>query len=42
MSKISLHKRRETRDCETRDGSLSLSKGPCPEVPRPVSIDYAH
>ena len=28
MSKFSLHKRHETRDSETRDGSLSLSKGP--------------
>ena len=28
MSKFSLHKRHETRDSETRDGSLSMSKGP--------------
>ena len=32
--------RRETRDCETRDWFLSLSKDPCPEVPRPVSKQY--
>ena len=36
MFKFSLHKRRETRDCETRDVWLD----PCPEVPRPVSKQY--
>ena len=41
MSKFSLHKRHETRDSEMRDGSLSMSKGPRPEVPRPVSKEHA-
>ncbi len=34
-----LYNRHETARRETRDRSLSLSKGPCPEVPCPVSND---
>lgn len=41
MSKFSLHIRRETRDCETRDINPPAPLGGGPEVPRPVSKQNA-